>query len=67
MTRSAIESIFDDWTGHLSQGFGVADDLRCCAQAAQDEGIERAAYLAEAVARGYSRSTASRCWSFVKE
>ncbi len=57
-----IKTIFADWTGPLSQG---ADDLRCCAMAAQEEGIARADYVAEAVARGYNANTAGTCWAFV--
>ena len=60
-----IKTIFADWTGPISQGFGIADDLRCCAMAAQEEWIAWADYMAEAVARGYNANTAGTCWAFV--
>lgn len=59
------QEIFNDWTGPLSQGFGVADDLRCAAMEFQEEGRTRKSFLACASARGYNTDTASRCWSYV--
>ena len=60
-----MEKIFDEWTGPLSGGHGIADDLRCCAMVAQEEGLARADYIAEAVKRGFNAATASRCWAYV--
>lgn len=61
-----LAAIFDDWTGHFSGGHGIADDLRCAAVEAQEYDYTRAAYIAEAVRRGYNEATAARCWAFVK-
>ena len=46
-------------------GFGVADDLRCAAMEAQEEGIARKDYLEAAVAFGYNKGSAANCWAFV--
>jgi len=63
---TTIQQLFNEWTDPLSQGFGVADDLRCVAMCAQEAGIDRKEYVEEAIRRGYNGSTAGTCWAFVK-
>lgn len=60
-----IAAIFDSWE-HYRAEYGIADYLRCVAMSAQELGLPRADYVAEAVKRGYNRSTASTCWAFVR-
>jgi hypothetical protein len=66
-----MEQIFAEWGrgGKLNQGFGVADELRCCAVVVQEDlpSITRAEFTAFAEQRGYNKSTAGRCWAFVRE
>ncbi len=57
--------IVADWTGHLTAGYGTADDLRCAAMECQELGIARKDFVAACVEAGYKEATASRCWSFV--
>lgn len=63
---TAIQQLFNEWTGSLSQGFGVADDLRCVAMCSQEAGIDRKDYVEEAIRCGYKGTTAGTCWAFVK-
>lgn len=52
----------------MPQHLGVADDLRCAAMEIQEDypHLTRQEFLDAAVAEGYARATASRCWSYVK-
>lgn len=59
-----MDEIFDSWAHHRAQ-YGLADYLRCVAMCAQELGLPRADYVAEAVKRGFNANTAGTCWAFV--
>lgn len=59
-----MADLFDSWEHHRAE-YGIADYLRCVAMSAQELGLPRADYVAEAVKRGFNANTAGTCWAFV--
>ena len=55
LSRDRSEDDFDSWAHHL----------RCVVMCAQELGLPRADYVAEAVKRGFNANTAGTCWAFV--
>lgn len=59
-----MAKLFDSWEQDLAE-YGIVDYLRCVAMSAQELGLPRADYVAEAVKRGFNANTAGTCWDFV--
>lgn len=60
-----ISECFGQWDKYRAE-YGIADYLRCAAMSAFDAGHPRGAYLDEAVRREYKKSTAARCWAYIR-
>lgn len=59
-----VSDVYMDWHKDLAE-YGIADYLRCVAMSCQELRLPRSAYLAEAVKRGFNKSTAGTCWAYV--